>query len=237
MKKNKIDITLKQFLFLSVFLEVTFLDFYQKNMDQKQWNNIQVEIISKNWIIYWKVRNWKTIQAITLALDFHPRIYSNFNIYRKNISIVNFIESYQQIKNIRYSHTRGVLIIDEAGLNANWKDWLTKDSRLLEEILFLCWKKNLSLIWIAQRFESINVNVRALADVIIEMKKISRWKYKPTFIVIKKKQKWINLIHVNSYRFDILGLLKWHNITYNTLEESKLAKTKDLKDKPLKNNV
>ena len=65
-------------------------------------------------------------------------------------------------------------MIDEAGINANSKDTRSKDNRDLQEILFLVRKKNCSLIWISQRFESVEINARVLSELIIEMRKIRR---------------------------------------------------------------
>lgn len=199
-------------------------------MDQNLAQNIEQEIDTNTFIIYWKMRNWKTLNAVCMSLDYYPRIYSNVNIYRNWKSIVKFIENYQQLTNIRFSYTPGVLIIDEAWLNANSKDTFSGDNRLLQEILFLIWKKNLSLIWIAQRFESIDINARVLADAIIEMKKVRRHNKHPVFIAIKQKQRWSRLEWINSYNLDSISILKKYNITYNQLEESKLSKTKDLID-------
>ena len=198
--------------------------------EQSQANNIQQEVDTTTMIIHWKMRNWKTLNAICIALDYYPRIYSNVNIYKDWESIVNFLEGYQSIKNIRFSYTPWILVIDEAWLNVNSKDSFSKDNRLMQEVLFLIWKKNLSLIWIAQRFESIDVNARALVDLILQMTKIKRYNKHPIFKVVKQKQKWGRLEFINSYKLDSISILKELGITYNQLEESKLSKTKDTKE-------
>lgn len=199
--------------------------------------HIEQDINTNTFIVYWKMRNGKTLNAIVMALDFYPRIYSNVNIYQNKKSIVNYLETYEQIKYIRFSFTPWILIIDEAWLNANSKDSFTKDSRLLQELLFLIWKKNLSLIWIAQRFESIDINARVLCDAIIEMRKIQRKNKHPVFVAIKQKQKGQRLERINSYNLDSISILKEYNITYNQLEESKLWKTKDIKEAKDKKNI
>jgi len=208
-------------------------------MDQSLAQNIQEDIDTKTFIVYWKMRNWKTLNAIIMALEFYPRIYSNFQIYQNGQSIVKYIESYEYIKNIRFSKTPGVLIIDEAGLNVNSKDSFSKDSRIMHEVLFLIGKKNLSLIWIAQRFESIDINARSLVDIIIKMRKIQRpWKH-PVFIATKQRLKkgW-SLEFITSYNLDSLSIMKYYNITYDQLEASKITKSKDTikTSKPLTTN-
>jgi len=193
-------------------------------------SNIEQEIDTNTFIIYWKMRNWKTLLWICLALDYYPRIYSNFGIYQKNKLITKICKDYQEIKNIRFSYTPWVLIFDEASINANSKDGMTKDLRLLNEVLVLCWKKNLSLVWIAQRFESIFIDARVLADRIIKVRKIKRKDNHPVFIANTEKQKGAKLEFIDSFRIDSIWILKNFNITYNQLEDSRLTKTKDLID-------
>jgi len=205
-------------------------------IEQNPAQNIQQEVDTMTYIIHWKMRNWKTLLGIIMSLDFYPRIYSNVNIYMEGKSIVNLVNDYSSLKKIRFSYTPWVLIIDEAGLNANSKDTFSKDNRLLQEILFLIGKKNLSVIWIAQRFESIDVNARVLADGIFKMKKISRYWNHPIFICTKQKQKGLQLESEKITEIDSIQILKNLSITYNQLEESKLEKTKTKEKKEKENN-
>jgi hypothetical protein len=199
-------------------------------MEQNPSQNINKEIDTSTYIVYGKMRNWKTLNAICMALDWEKRIYSNVNIYKNWNSIVKYLSNYAEIKKIRFSYLPGVLIIDEAWLNANSKDTFSKDNRLLQEILFLIWKKNLSLIWIAQRFESIDVNARVLADAIFQMRKISRnWNH-PIFICTKQKQVGTKLEYVQQYFVDSIEYMKLKWISYDQLEESKLTKTKEVEE-------
>lgn len=200
------------------------------SIEQSPAQNITQEIDTSTYIVYWKMRNGKTLNAICMALDWEGRIYSNVNIYRDWKSIVNYLESYEQIKKIRFSYKPWVLIIDEAWLNANSKDTFWKDNRLLQEVLFLIWKKNLSLIWIAQRFESIDINARVLADAIFQMRKISRYEKHPIFICTKQKQVGQKLEYIQQYHVDSIQYMKLKNITYDQLEESKLKKTKEIQE-------
>lgn len=199
-------------------------------MEQSLAQNIEKEIDTKTFIVYGKMRNWKTLNWICMALDFYPRIYSNVNIYQNWKSIVNLIESYDQINKIRFSHTPWVLLLDEAWLNANSKDWRSGEVRWLIDVLFLIGKKNLSVIWIAQRYESIDINARVLADAIIEMRKIPRQNTYPIFTCVKQKQKGGKLEWIHSYSLDSISILNYYKITYNQLEESRLSKKTDLKE-------
>jgi hypothetical protein len=62
------------------------------------------------------------------------------------------------------------------------------------------------------------------------MRKIQRGNKHPIFTAIKQKQKGAKLEWINSYNMDSISILKYYNITYNQLEESKLSKTKDLEE-------
>ena len=99
----------------------------------------------------------------------------------------------------------------------------------MQRVLFLAWKKNCSVVWISQRFESIDVNARVLADYIIQVKKISRYDKHPLFKLIKERQIGNKLVWTQAYINDTIGEFKQYWITYNTLEESVMTKAKDLK--------
>ena len=206
--------------------------------------NITQEIDMMSFIFYWKMRSWKTLNAIRLALDdrYHGRIYSNVNIYRneKNILIKrdkddniiwnHKIESFDQLDKIRFSYTHGIILLDEAGINANSKDSHTLESRMLQKVLFLAGKKNCSVIWIAQRYESIDINARVLADIIIEVRKIRRWEKHPIFQLTKQKQKFSRLEYIQRYEIDTITMNKIQGITYDTLEESVMDRRKKKKE-------
>jgi hypothetical protein len=51
-------------------------------MEQNSSQNIEHDIDTNTFIVYGKMRNGKTLNAICMALDYYPRIYSNVNIYQ-----------------------------------------------------------------------------------------------------------------------------------------------------------
>jgi len=132
---------------------------------------------------------------------------------------------------MRFSYTPGVIMIDEAGINANSKDGRSSDNRDLIEALFLARKFNCSFIWISQRFESIDVNARVLTDLIIEMHKLRRGNIHPVFIASRKKQRGARLEMVNQFKIDTIELMKFDKLTYNTLESSRFESGKEVKIK------
>lgn len=197
--------------------------------DQSPSQNIEKEIDMMTYIIYGKMWAWKTVLWIRIACDYFPRIYSNVDIFHNWKSIVNPIEDYNKLDRIRFSYTPWVIVIDEAWLNANSKDTRSEDNRILQKVLFLWRKKNCSIIWIAQRFESIDINARQLADFIINVRKFKRWKKHPIFYVTKERMKWAKLLYCQKYKMDTIQEFKDNWITYNTLEDSKMKTKKEMK--------
>lgn len=196
-------------------------------IEQKNSENIQHEIDTRGIIIYWKQWHGKTLTAITLALDYEKRIYSNFNIYKNWKQLNKHINSFEDVSKIRFSYTPWIIVIDEAWINASSRKSLSKKNEILVETLYLVRKLNCSLIWIAQRFESMDVNIRSLSELILELYKKRRWKRHPTFIATKRKQKWTKLEYVRQYNIDNISIHKSLWITYNTLDKAKLQYNKE----------
>lgn len=206
-------------------------NFTKMFLDQLDSENIKQEVDINTFIIHWKMWAWKTLLSIAMSTDYYKRVYSNFSIFQNWKLLNKTVNAYSEIENIRFSYTPWILIIDEAWINANSKDWRTWDSRILQELLFLTRKKNLTLIWIAQRYESIDINARVLADCIFEIIKI-HWKKHPRFIINKQKQKRGSQVldWKWSYNFDLIWFLDFHWLTYNQLETSRLKKTPSKKE-------
>jgi len=189
---------------------------------QKSSENFETAIVTTWIIIHWKQWAWKTLMAINLALDWEKRIYANFQIF-KNWKLLNhLLEDVHAVHKIRFSKVPWIIIIDEAWINANSKDSRSEQSRILQEILFLVRKKNCSLIWISQRFESIDINARVLSELIIEMHSLGG--KIPKFIATRQRQKWTKLERLSQFKVDTIWMMKMQWITYNTLEASKFKK-------------
>lgn len=193
-------------------------------IQQRDSENFEIEIKTVWIIVYWKQWAGKTLMAINLALDWEKRIYANFSIFKHWVLMNHLLEDVDAVHRIRFSNEPWVIVIDEAWINANSKDSRSEQNRMLQEILFLVRKKNCSLIWISQRFESIDVNARVLSELIIEMRKISRWKAPPIFIATRQRQKGANLMYMHQFKIDTIWMMKAQWITYNTLEASKFKK-------------
>ncbi len=189
---------------------------------QNKSENIEFELDTVGIIIYWKQWGGKTTIALEMAYETWPkRIYSNFSIYLNWKQINKPIKCAKDVTNIRYSKQPWIILIDEAGINANSKDWRSKDNRELIEVLFLVRKYNCSFCWISQRFWSIDVNARELSDLIIKMSKIRRDWMNPIFKATRQKAIWNNVEMQSIHIIDTITLMKYDNLTYNTLETAK----------------
>lgn len=201
-------------------------------IQQRASENIDMELDTISIITYWKPWSWKTTLSLELAFENREsRIYSNFSIYKNDKQINKEITWIKDILNIRFSYTPWVIIIDEAWINANSKDGRWEVNRKLIETLFLTRKFNCSFIWISQRFESIDVNARVLADLILKMRKLRRWNLHPLFEITREKQKGSKMELVNMHRIDTIALMKYDKLTYNTLEASKFSDWSEIKTK------
>lgn len=188
--------------------------------------------------IHWAMRNWKSLLwACIWYHDYYPRIYSNMQIYHNEKSVLTkHMKSFQEFERIRFSYKLWVIVIDEAWINVNWKDGASNMSRLLEKLLFLSWKKNCDIIFIAQRFWSWNINFRWAASenwLILKCKKVSRRNGYPIFLVTREKMKpwgWERPFFHSQWETKPIDYMKANWISYDTLEESSLANEKDDKN-------
>lgn len=195
----------------------------EKWVEQSKANNIDTEISTMGVIIYGKQWHGKTLTAICLALDWEKRIYANFSIYKNGVQINKHFKELKDINNIRFSYTPWVILIDEAGINMSSRKSFSDANTMLSELLFLVRKLNCSLIWISQRIESIDINVRVLSELVLEMRKIRRKNWVPFFIATKQKYVKNKLMFWQQYKIDAINILKKYGITYNTLEKSKIV--------------
>lgn len=189
---------------------------------QSQAMDIKQEIDTIWIILYWKQWTGKTLTAICLSLDWEKRIYSNFMIYKDGKQINKKLKDISDVNNIRFSYTPWVIIIDEAGINMSSRKSMSNTNEILNNLLFLVRKLNCSLIWISQRIESIDVNVRVLSELVLEMRKVRRKKNHPVFVWTKQKYIRGKLQFGQQYRIDAISILNAKKITYNTLEKSKM---------------
>lgn len=198
---------------------------------QSEAQNIQQEINMKTRILYGKMRRGKTLTGIRIALDFKKRIYGNVNIYKEikgeKKLICKRLQTFKEFNAIRFSYEPGVILIDEVAINANSKDSASNTNRILHEMLRLAGKKNCSLVFISQRYKSIDINFREMADHILEIKKFYvNNRPHPVFKIIKQRQSGERLKFICAYNNDTISEFKREGISYNTLEVSRITEEK-----------
>ena len=172
-------------------------------------------------LIHGKQGWWKTMFATLLALDYEWRIFWNVWIKKGNNNITVPIESIDFLDNFSYSIKPGVVLFDEMGLNFNSKNFWSDKNKKLSNFFFLVRKYNLSSIFISQRFSSIPVDMRELADYIFEVSIIIRkWKH-PVFRITRQTLTNEGFFEFeDEYIFDMISYLKRKNVSYDTLQSS-----------------
>lgn len=99
----------------------------------------------------------------------HPRIYWNLDINFKWKSIIKKI-SYDNLSKIEFSETPWLLLFDETFQNAWSRDSLTKENKNVVNELWALWrKKNLYVVFMAQSNRMIDVLIRELSFITIEL--------------------------------------------------------------------
>lgn len=167
--------------------------------------------------------------ATCLAQKWEKRIYSNVNIYKYGKLISRPLYDLDSVKKLGFSWEPWMVIIDESGLNYSSRRWGSETNQVLTEVLFLIGKKNCSLTWIAQRFGSIDVNARDLADWIFKVRKIYRKGIvRPIFSIERQKVSKTNIKNLTSlysWTFDAIEWQRLNHISYEQLSESRIKPT------------
>lgn len=183
--------------------------------------SFEQEIKFKNIIVYWNPWEWKTILS-TMMVAPYTRIYSNVDYFRNWKKLNMRINKIKDLNMITFSPTPWIVIIDEWWVNVNSRLSLSKENIEFGELVFLWRKINCYFVWISQRFKSMDLNQRDLADLVIKMYKISRYDKHPLFIATREKMIKNRLTFDAEWKVDIISWLKYTKRSYNTLESSKI---------------
>lgn len=185
-----------------------------------------MQVDTRTTIIHGHQGAGKTLFGVLIASWFfdeirNPRIYWNVWIYKNENLITQKIYSISNLEDFQYSPIPWVVIFDEMGLNFNSKNHTSDKNKSLSNFFFLVRKFNLSSIFISQRFGSVPVDMRELADYIFELNIIPRKWLHPIFSITRQSTdaEWI-LQFEEEYHFDIIKYLQIFWFSYNTLESS-----------------
>ena len=185
-----------------------------------------VSVIGEPWY-------WKSFLSLFLAVWYHQkywkqtRIFSNIDFFYKNKKINNTIKWVEDAKKIEFSKIPWLCIIDEGGQNINARRAMSDDNIILaNELWALARKKNLNVVYIAQLDRMLDIYIRELSFLNIRLLKPTRdlQEYPDGRLIfhieMKKKEKIIWYRDLNLFELLLMGY------SYNTLEISKLEKTK-----------
>lgn len=112
--------------------------------------------------IYWKPWKWKTFFAAYLA-SIHKRIYANFEIMFKGKQVANIIWNIDDIEKIDYSDMKGVVVLDEGGINLNARRSMSDANMEFWKLGMLWRKKNVNIIVISQLERMTDIYFRELS--------------------------------------------------------------------------
>ena len=187
---------------------------------------------------------WKSFLALFFAMWFnesymrenkkkiHPRIFWNLDILYKSKKISKPI-AYWSMEKIEFSQVPWLLLFDETFQNAGSRDSLTKENKTIVNELWALWrKKNLNTIFMAQSSRMIDVLIRELSYITIELKEPyfnyeEYWDWRLIFHweIFKK---WVLTAYHEFNLFELLNM--WYK--HDTLQTSKLKKIN--RSKPIK---
>lgn len=183
--------------------------------------------IIKNKIIwvYGDPWSWKTMITLFFVAYFflcnHRRIYSNVDYYYWDTKINHSINNLYDIQKIKFSPKKGLLIIDEGGLNINSRRSSSKENLEYSKLAMLWRKKNIDIVLVAQLDYSIDKYFRDLSFASLHLHSFFTWvDYLKFEAKIYKKD-----YFVGAKEFDLFRLIKGTKFNYNTLEESEIDKT------------
>lgn len=187
--------------------------------------------IIKNKIItvYGDPGSWKTLISVFFVAYFYlcwvDRIYSNVEYKYKGRVIGKSIKDIKDIERIKFSEVKGLVILDEWGLNVNSRRSMSNDNMEYGKLGMLWRKKNVDIIIIAQLDYSIDKYFRDLSFASLYMDSFFVKKDYLSFEATIFKKDYL----VGKKEFDLFYLIQNTFFEYNTLEESLITSWEEWK--------
>lgn len=172
--------------------------------------------------IYGKPGTGKTFISVLLA-SVHKRIYSNVIIKRHGKVVSNTIQNIDDIEKIQFSNVKGIVILDEGGINVNARRSSSEQNMEFWKLGMLGRKKNVNIVVISQLERMTDVYFRELASGSITMHSWFVPGGKMMFEATFRNDFW----NIEGSKF--VDLFKWaekSGYTYDSLESSKIEKSK-----------
>lgn len=201
------------------------MDFWSKS----EWVRI---IKNKTILIVWEPWSWKSFFASYIAYSYFlnwANIFSNIDFFykHKNNQINKKIWNTNDLKYIDFQEKKWLIIIDEAGINANSRRSSSNKNLEFNELTFLGRKKNCDIIYIAQLDFSVDKYIRALASYTIKMN---------SYFIRKDYLLYEYEITVNEYvggykEVDLILFQRETEFFYSSLESSKIEWEKEVKNR------
>lgn len=171
-------------------------------------------------LITWLPWSWKSFFAMFLA-SFYERIYSNLKIYenwkKRNIDILTM----DDIEALDYHETKWLALLEEMGLNANARRWMSNQNLDFIRLGVLSRKKNVDIIIISQLERIVDVVLRELCSASFEMSSYFSKKDYLLFNIEVKNRSWQLVKMINA---DLIKFTNRYYWTYDTLETSEIRK-------------
>jgi hypothetical protein len=111
----------------------------------------------------------KTYFAVFLA-SFYPRIYSNVDIFHHGKKINVSIQNMGDVENINFEETKGVVLLDEGGININARKSMSDANFEFAKLGMLGRKKNVDIFVLSQLDRMVDVYFRELAYYTFKMR-------------------------------------------------------------------
>lgn len=139
-------------------------------------------------------------------------------LYEHKVS--NDIKCIADIEKIEYNETKGIVVLDESGLNINSRQSSSAENMEYARLGMLGRKKNVDILIIAQLERSVDVYFRELSTYSVDMK--SYFENGNIMFEVTAKNRFGTIISVQN-----VDLVQWankENYKYNSLESSEIKK-------------
>lgn len=173
---------------------------------------------NKIFLIEWDPWSGKSFMACAIMSNYR-RIYSNLEVKKNGKSVMaRTIRRMSDIEDIPYSDTKWIVVIEEGGVNANSKKFMSEQNIEFGQLVMLGRKKNVDICMIAQREYMVSKDFRELAKFIISMRSyfVAKDKLMFEFKIFSKG------IYKKTGKIDLIEWSKKSGYTYDSLETSRI---------------